>query len=79
MAYYTPPLISYLHFPADRSQTLVQSSACTGLIHESFDRNSFSSFTRPWFAWVNSYFGDLVLKLVAEKPHLVLKKGNAGV
>lgn len=51
--------------------TLVQSTACTGLIHESFDRNSFFSFTRPWFAWVNSYFADLILKIADERPYLI--------
>jgi meiotically up-regulated gene 157 (Mug157) protein len=28
--------------------TLVGASACTGLTHESFDKNSFFSYTRPW-------------------------------
>jgi meiotically up-regulated gene 157 (Mug157) protein len=28
--------------------TLVSASACTGLVHESFDRNSVFSYTRPW-------------------------------
>lgn len=29
-------------------ETLLGASACTGLVHESFDRNSFFSYTRPW-------------------------------
>lgn len=28
--------------------TLVGASACTGLVHESFDQNSYFSYTRPW-------------------------------
>jgi meiotically up-regulated gene 157 (Mug157) protein len=27
---------------------------------------------RPWFAWANSYFADFVLKVIDERPHLVL-------
>lgn len=50
---------------------LTQSSACTGLIHESYDRNSFNSYTRPWFAWVNSLMADLLLKIADEKPYLI--------
>lgn len=50
---------------------LVQASACTGLVHESFDHNSFGSYTRPWFAWVNGLMADLVLKIADERPYLI--------
>lgn len=52
---------------------LVRSSACTGFIHESFDKNNVTVFTRAWFAWANSQFADLVLKLADERPHLIFK------
>jgi meiotically up-regulated gene 157 (Mug157) protein len=51
--------------------TLVDASACSGLVHESFDRNDFGSYTRPWFAWANSLFGALVMKIAAERPYLI--------
>jgi len=51
--------------------TLVAASACTGLVHESFDQNNFNSFTRPWFAWANSLFASLVLKVADERPQLI--------
>ena len=41
------------------------------LMHESFALGDASTFTRPWFAWANSLFGELVLKLAAERPHLL--------
>lgn len=38
----------------------------TGMIHESFDVDDDSHYTRPWFAWQNSLFGELVLHLIDE-------------
>ena len=42
---------------------LKETHAGTGFIHESFDRNDPGKFTRSWFAWANTIFGELVLKL----------------
>ncbi len=38
----------------------------TGFMHESFDVDDPSHFTREWFAWQNTLFGELILKLVNE-------------
>ncbi len=45
----------------------------TGFMHESFDKDDQSKFTRKWFAWVNTLFGELLLKLEKERPHLLAK------
>nr|WP_229248122.1 glycoside hydrolase family 125 protein [Dyadobacter sandarakinus] len=45
----------------------------TGFMHESFDKDSDAKFTRSWFAWVNTLFGELILKLEKERPHLLAK------
>ena len=52
-------------------QVLVDSSACTGLIHESFDSGNFNVYTRPWFAWVNGLFATVVLDVAQRFPSLV--------
>lgn len=44
--------------------TLLATDAGTGFIHESFHRDDASHFTREWFAWRNSLFGELILKFV---------------
>ena len=35
-----------------------------GLIHESFHKDNPARYTRDWFAWQNSLFGELIIKLV---------------
>jgi meiotically up-regulated gene 157 (Mug157) protein len=50
---------------------LKRSSAGTGFMHEAFDANDAGHFTRPWFAWVNGLFGELILALAAQRPHLL--------
>ena len=57
--------------------TLVDSSSCSGLMHESFSKDDYGDSTRPWFAWANSFFADFVLKVIDERPHLVLKPPDA--
>jgi meiotically up-regulated gene 157 (Mug157) protein len=46
----------------------------TGFMHESFDKDDDAKFTRKWFAWVNTLFGELLLKLEKERPHLLAKQ-----
>ena len=45
---------------------LLSTDAGTGFMHESFSRHDASNFTREWFAWQNSLFGELIVKLVDE-------------
>jgi meiotically up-regulated gene 157 (Mug157) protein len=55
-------------------QMLINSSACTGLIHESFNKNDVNDYTRPWFAWANSFFGHLILTIAKDQPHLIFRE-----
>lgn len=45
---------------------LMKTDAGTGFIHESFHKNDPNKFTRPWFAWQNTLFGELILKLIQD-------------
>lgn len=43
----------------------------TGFMHESFHAEDATKFTRSWFAWVNTLFGELLLKTSHEHPQLL--------
>lgn len=45
---------------------LMDTDAGTGFMHESFHKDDPTNFTREWFAWQNTLFGELILKLVNE-------------
>ncbi|MFN8345723.1 MAG: glycoside hydrolase family 125 protein [Spirosomataceae bacterium] len=53
---------------------LKSTHAGTGFMHESFDKDNASQFTRKWFAWANTLFGELLLKIERERPHLLSQK-----
>jgi meiotically up-regulated gene 157 (Mug157) protein len=50
---------------------LVYANAGTGFMHESFYKDDASKFTRKWFAWANTLFGELVLKLFRQYPAIL--------
>ena len=43
-------------------------SAGTGFIHESYFQDDPKRFTRAWFAWANTLFGELIAHLVEQRP-----------
>lgn len=43
---------------------LMTTDAGTGFMHESFHKDDPKNFTRAWFAWQNTLFGELIIKLV---------------
>ena len=45
---------------------LRNTDADTGFMHESFNKDNPAKFSREWFAWVNTLFGELVMKLEKE-------------
>ena len=45
-------------------EMLMQTDAGTGFMHESFHKDDATRFTRKWFAWQNTLFGELIVKLI---------------
>ena len=43
----------------------------TGFMHESFNKNDPKDFSRSWFAWANTLFGELLWKTYQERPELL--------
>jgi meiotically up-regulated gene 157 (Mug157) protein len=51
--------------------TLQNTQAGTGFMHEAFNKDDPAQFTRSWFAWANTIFGEFVLKTFKERPGLL--------
>jgi len=45
--------------------------AGTGFMHESFNKNNPADFTRKWFAWANTLFGELIIKTHRYYPEIL--------
>jgi meiotically up-regulated gene 157 (Mug157) protein len=56
---------------------LKRSHAGTGFMHEAFDKDNPSHFTRSWFAWANGLFGELIIDLSERKPALLSRALHA--
>ncbi|HKJ34574.1 MAG TPA: glycoside hydrolase family 125 protein [Balneolales bacterium] len=52
-------------------KTLRNTDAGTGFMHESFNKDNPQKFTRKWFAWANTLFGELIIKVEKERPNLL--------
>ncbi|MGN6542449.1 MAG: glycoside hydrolase family 125 protein, partial [Ginsengibacter sp.] len=53
---------------------LKNTNAGTGFMHESFNKDNPEKYSRKWFAWANTLFGEMILKLNNERPHLLKKQ-----
>jgi meiotically up-regulated gene 157 (Mug157) protein len=52
-------------------ELLRKTHAGTGFMHESFHKDDAAKYTRKWFAWANTMFGEFLWKTYKEKPHLL--------
>ena len=50
---------------------LKNTHAGTGFMHETFHQDDAEKFTRSWFAWANTLFGELISKIHTERKHLL--------
>ena len=47
-------------------QQILKTDGGTGFMHESFNKDDATDFTRSWFAWANTLFGELIVDMYAE-------------
>lgn len=52
---------------------LKNTHAGTGFMHETFHKDNPEDFTRKWFAWANTLFGELILNIESKFPELLSK------
>jgi len=50
---------------------LKRTHADTGFMHESFHKDDPKNFTRSWFAWANTLFGELIVKVHQNHPEIL--------
>ncbi|KAJ7065845.1 hypothetical protein C8F01DRAFT_1126771 [Mycena amicta] len=60
----------------DALEWLKNSTTGLGLIHESVHTHNIRDYTRPWFAWANSYFAESIVYLAEHRPHLLFSDGK---
>lgn len=58
---------------AECLHVLVNTDGDTGFVHESFHKDNPADFSRGWFAWANTLFAELVLKISEKYPELLLE------
>ncbi|TKY86656.1 hypothetical protein EX895_004296 [Sporisorium graminicola] len=56
----------------DALSLLRNTTAGTGLIHESINVRNATDFTRPWFGWANGLFGEAVRHIEQTNPQVLL-------
>jgi len=52
-------------------ETLRKNHAGTGFMHEAFHKDDPKKFTRSWFAWANTIFGELLWTIYQKNPKLL--------
>lgn len=65
-------LTSTKHSEIKECITMLKSThAGTGFMHETFHKDDPNNFTRSWFAWANTLFGEFLWKTYQENPELM--------
>lgn len=78
LGYIWPMSITFRAMTSKNDQEILQclrwlrdTTAGTHFMHESFWKDDPAKYTRPWFAWANTLFGELILNLADQKPYLL--------
>jgi hypothetical protein len=53
-------------------ETLRKTHGGTGFMHESIHKDDANQFTRKWFAWANTLYGEMIWKIYRERKSLLV-------
>ena len=53
---------------------LKETHAGTGFMHECFHKDNPRTYTRKWFAWANTLFGEMIIKIHTDRPRLLAER-----
>ena len=56
---------------AELLEMIKRTDAGTGFMHEAFNKDDPAEYSRSWFAWANTLFGEWIVKLHSEQPELL--------
>ncbi|MBK9732761.1 MAG: glycoside hydrolase family 125 protein [Chitinophagaceae bacterium] len=66
---------------SDRNEEIVQclkmlkhTHANTGFMHEAFNKDNPDDYSRKWFAWANTLFGEMIIKIYRERKELLAQQ-----
>ncbi len=57
-------------------EELLHTDADTGFMHETFNKDDASQFSRSWFAWANTLFGEMIVQVHHQHPELLKEIKN---
>ncbi|MBW0542268.1 hypothetical protein O181_081983 [Austropuccinia psidii MF-1] len=60
----------------DALNTLLITAEGHGYISQTFNAHRKNDYTKPYYAWANSYFAEAILYLAEKKPHLIFSDGR---
>jgi uncharacterized protein len=63
----------------EQLRMVLDSTAGTGVVHESVSSWNDRDWTRAWFGWANGLFGELIMKIYAEEKRGRKGKGSEGL
>ena len=72
-----PPAVDPISLPQKKRRPSLPPSLPPSFLPsflQAFWKDDVTVYTRPWFAWVNGLFAELVMKVIEERPALILKE-----
>ena len=60
----------------EQLRMILDSTAGTGVVHESVDAWNAGLWSRSWFGWANGLFGELMMRIARDEEHGAVRRGE---